>query len=107
MKIETVLEQALHLEAVSRKEDEEQAPKSAVLRTDETKSLVETVTKLVNKQSDKQYESLKNQSREQRNSRDGGATTDLTMENLRDDRGKQQDRRFSERHRIPPPGPSH
>ena len=48
MKIETVLERALHLEAVTRIEEEEQTPKIAVIRRDETKDLVEAVTKLVN-----------------------------------------------------------
>ena len=47
MKIETVLERALHLEAVTRIEEEEQTPKVAVIRRDETKDLVEAVTKLV------------------------------------------------------------
>ena len=37
MKIETVLEIALHLEAVTRIEEEERTPKVAVIRRDETK----------------------------------------------------------------------
>ena len=37
MKIETVLKRALHLEAVARIEEEEQTPKVAVIRQDETK----------------------------------------------------------------------
>ena len=66
MKIETVLERALHLEAVTRIEEEEQTPKVAVIRRDETKDLVEAVTKLVNQLSvdDKQQENRRNQSRE-------------------------------------------
>ena len=47
MKIETVLERALHLEAVLSTEEEEQTPKIALIRRDETKNLVEAVTKLV------------------------------------------------------------
>ena len=37
MKIETVLEEALHMQAVTRIEEEEQTPKIAVIRRDETK----------------------------------------------------------------------
>ena len=47
MKIETVLERALHLEAVTKIEEEEQQPKVAVIRRDENRELVEAVTKLV------------------------------------------------------------
>ena len=38
MKIETVLERALHLEAVTRMEEEEQTAKVAVIGRDETKN---------------------------------------------------------------------
>ena len=80
MKIETVLERALHLEAVTRIEEEVQTPKVAVIRRDETKDLVEAVTKLVNQLSvdDKQRENRRNQSREQSGSGDGEVTTDVT-----------------------------
>ena len=66
MKIETVLERALHLEAETRTEEEEQTPKYAVIRRDETKDLVEAVPKVVNQSSvdDKQRENSRNQSRE-------------------------------------------
>ena len=45
-KIETNWEQALHLEAVTRIKEEEQTPKVAVIRRNETKNLVEAVTDL-------------------------------------------------------------
>ena len=79
MKIETVLERALRLEAVTRMEKEEQTPKIAVIRRDETKDLVEAVTRLVNQLSldDKQRENHRNQARERSSSRDGGLTTDV------------------------------
>ena len=66
MKIETVLEQALHLEAVPRIEDEGQTPKAEVIRRDETKNFVEAVTKLVNQLSvdDKPRENRQKQSGE-------------------------------------------
>ena len=44
MKIETVLESALHLEAVTRIEEEGQTTKFAVIRQDERKDLVEAAT---------------------------------------------------------------
>ena len=71
MKIETVLERAMHLKAVTRIEEEEQTPKVAVIRRDETKDLVKAVTRLVNQLSvdDKQRENRQNQSREQSSSR--------------------------------------
>ena len=102
MKIETVLERALHLEAVTRIEEEEQTPNVAVIRRDETKDLVEAVTKLVNQLSvgDKQRENRRNQSRERSGSR--GRWGDD-----RRDRGQQQDRGFNDRRRFPTPGPSH
>ena len=70
-KNETVLEKALHLEAVIRIEEEEQTPKVAVIIRDETKDLVEAVTKLVIQLSvdDKQRENRRNQSREPSGSR--------------------------------------
>ena len=70
MKIETVLERALHLEAVTRKEEEEQTPKVAVIRRDETKDLSEAVTRLVNQLSvdDEQRENCQIQSRERSSS---------------------------------------
>ena len=60
IKIETVLERALHLEAVRRIEEEEQTPKFAVIRRDETEDLVRAITKLVNQLSldDKQRETV-------------------------------------------------
>ena len=59
MKIETVLnEQALHLKTVTIIEEEEQTTKVAIIRRDETKHLVEVVTKLKSQLSvdDKQRE---------------------------------------------------
>ena len=102
IKIETVLEQALHLEAVTRTEEEEQTPKAAVFRRDETKDLVEAVTKFVNQLSvdDKQRENRRNQSRERRSSR-------RRWGDDRRDRRQQQDRGFNSRRRFPTPGPSH
>ena len=98
MKIEVALELALHLEAVNRIEEEEQATKVAVIRRDKTKNLVEAVTKLLNQLSvdDKQRENRWNQSRERSNSRGRWG-----------DRGQQQDRGLSDRRRFPTPGPSH
>ena len=92
MKIETVLERALHLEAVTRIEEEERTPKVAVIRRDETKGLVEAIDKLVNQLSvdDKQRENRQNQSRERSGSR--GRWCDN-----RRDRGQQQDRGFNDR----------
>ena len=71
MKIETALERALPLEAVTKTEDEEQTPKAAVIRRDKTKNLVEGVTKRVNQLSvdDKQLKNRQNQSRERSSSR--------------------------------------
>ena len=102
MKIETVLERTLHLEAVTRIEEEEQTPKVAVIRRNETKDLVQAVTKLVNRLSvdDKQRENRRIQSRERTGSR--GRWGDD-----RRDRGQQQDREFNDRRRFPSPGPSH
>ena len=102
MKIETVLEQALHLEAVTGIEGEEQTPKVGVIRRDERKDLVEAVTNLVNQLSvdDKQRENRRNPSRERRSSR--GRWGDD-----RRHRGQQQDRGFNDRRRFPMPGPSH
>ena len=48
MNIETVLVQALHLEAVNRIEEEERTSKVAVIRREEMRYLVEAVTKLLN-----------------------------------------------------------
>ena len=98
MKIETVLERALHLEAVTRIEEEEQTPKVAVIRRDETKDLVEAGTKFVNQLSvdDKQRENRRNQSRERSRSR--GRWGDD-----RRDRGQQQDRGYNDRRRFPTP----
>ena len=48
IKIETVLELALHLEAVTRTEVEDQTPKGAVFRWHETKDLVEAAAMPVN-----------------------------------------------------------
>ena len=71
MKIETVLEQALHLETVTIIEEEEQTPKIAIIRRDETKNLVEAVNKLVNQLSvdNKQRQNSRNLSRERSSSR--------------------------------------
>ena len=79
MKTETVLERALHIEAGRRIEEEEQTPKVAVIRRDETKDYGEAFTKLVNLLSvdDKQRENGRNESRERRISRDGGVMTDV------------------------------
>ena len=100
-KIETVLERALHIEAVTRIEKEEQKPKIAEIRRDETKDLVKAVNKLVNQLSvdDKQLENRRNQSRERSSSR--GRWGDDKR-----DRGQQQDRGLNNRRRIPTPGPS-
>ena len=46
--LETILEQALHLEAVTGVDEEEQTPKVRVIKPDETKDLAEAVTMLVN-----------------------------------------------------------
>ena len=102
MKIETVLERALDLEAVTRIEEEEQTPIVALIRRDEKKSLVEAVSKLVNHLSvdDKQRENRQNQSTERSSSR--GRWGDD-----RRGRGQQQDRGFSNRRQFPTPGPSH
>ena len=102
MKIETVLERALHLDDVTRIEEEEQTSKIAIIRRDETKDLVEVVTRLVNKLSvdDKQRENHRNQSRERSSSR--GRWGDD-----RRDREQQQDCGFNDRRRLPTPGPSH
>ena len=102
MKIETVLERALHLEAEIRIEEEEQTPKISVIRRDETKDLVEAVTKLVNQLTvdDKKRENRQNLSRERSGSR--GRWGDD-----RRDRGKKQDRGFNDQRRFPTPGPSH
>ena len=102
MKIETVLERALHLEAVTRIEEEEQTPKVAVIRRDETIDLVEAVTRLVNQLSvdHKQLEDRQNQSMERSSSR--GRCGDE-----RRDRGQQEDRGLNDRRRLPTPGPSH
>ena len=51
METETVLEQGLHLESVTRIEEEKQTPKTAVNRRDEAKDSVEAVTKLLNQMS--------------------------------------------------------
>ena len=60
------LKRALHLEAVTKMEEEEQTPKVAVIRRVETKDLVEAVTKLVKQLSvdEKQQENRRNKSRE-------------------------------------------
>ena len=102
MKIETVLKRSLHLEAITRLEEEVQTPKIALIRRDETKDLVEAVTKLLNQLSvnDKQRENRRNQSREQSSSR--GRWGDDRRE-----RRQQQDRGFNDRQQFPTPGPSH
>ena len=91
----------MHLEAVTRIEEEEQTPKIAVIRRHETKDLVEAVTKLVNQLSvdDKQREHRRIHSRERKGSR--GRWGDD-----RRDRGQQQDRGFNDWRRFPTPGPS-
>ena len=102
MKIETVLIGALHLEAVTRIEEEQQIPKVAVIRRDETKDLVEAVTKLVNQLSvdDKQRENRQSQSRERSSSR-GRWSGD------RCDIGQKQDHGFNDRLQFLTPSPSH
>ena len=68
--IETVLERVLHLEALTRIEEDEQTPTVAVIRRDETKYLVEALTKLENQLSvdDKQRKNRRNQSGERSSS---------------------------------------
>ena len=102
MKIQTFFEQALHLEAVTRIEEEEQTPKVEVIRRNETKDLVEAVNRLVNQLSvdDKQRKVRQNQSRERSISRG-------RWEDDRRDRGQQQDRGFNDRRRLPTPRSSH
>ena len=102
MKIETVLERALHLEAVTRIEEEEQTSKVALIRRDDTKDSVEAVTKIVIQLSvdEKQRENHRNQSRARSSSR-GWWGDD------RRDRGQQQDRGFNDRRQFPTLGPSH
>ena len=102
MKIETALERALHLEAVTRIKEEEQTLEVAGIRRDETKDLVEAVTRLANQSSvdEKQRENRQNQSRERSSSR--GRWGDD-----RRDRGQQQDSGFNDRRRLPTPRPSH
>ena len=92
MRIETILERALNLEAVTKTEEEEKTLKIAVIRRNETKKLVEAVTKLVKQLSvdGKQPENRQNQAREQSSSR--GRWGDH-----RQDRGQQQDRGFNDR----------
>ena len=96
MKVETILEQALHVGAVTRIAEEVQTPNVAVIRRDEMKDLVEAVIKLVNQLSvdDKQRENRRNQLRE-RSSSWGRWGDD------RRDRVQQQDRGFSDRRRFP------
>ena len=104
MNIKTVLkrEAVVHLEAVTRIEEEEQTSKVAVIRRDESKNLVEAVTKLVNQLSvdDKQRENRWNQSKNRSSSR--GRWVDD-----RGDRPQQQERGFSDKRRFPTPKPSH
>ena len=102
MKIEIVLERALHLEAVTRIEEEEQTPKVAVIRRDETNKLVEAVNRLANQLSvdGKERENRRNHSMERSSSR--GSWGDD-----RRDRGQQQDRGLNDRRRLPTPGRSH
>ena len=85
MKIETILERALHLETVTITEEEEQTPKIAIIRRDETKYLVEAVNKLVNQLSvdNKQRENRRNQSRERSSSGDGGMKRDVIEDSNR------------------------
>ena len=98
IKIKTVLDRALHLEAVTRKKEEEQPLNFAVIRRDETTNLLEAVTKLVNQLSedDKPRENRRRQSRERGRWGDD-----------RPDRKTKQERGFSGRRRPPTPGPSH
>ena len=102
MTIKTVLERALHLEAVTRIEEEEQTPNVEFIRREETKDLVEAVIKLVNQLSvyDKQRETRRNQSRERSISR--GRCGDGRRVRL-----QQQDCVLSDRRRFPTPRPSH
>ena len=92
----------MHLEAVTRIEEEEQTAKAAVISWDETKDLVEAVTRLANQLSvdDKQREKRRNQSRERSGSLGRWG-------NDRRDRRQQQDRGVNDRRRLPTPGPSH
>ena len=88
MTIGRVFEQALQLEDVTRIEEEEQTPKVAIIRMDETKGLVEAVTKLVNQLSveDKQHSNRRNQ---------------------RENEAQKQDRVISDRRCFSTAGPSH
>ena len=101
LEIETVLKQALHLEAITRIEEEEQTTKIAVDRRDETNNLVEEATKLVYELSveDKQRENRQNHLGEGIKSRGwcGGVKRDRIDQN----------RGFINRRRFPTPGHRH
>ena len=81
--------------------EEEQTPKFAVIRRDETIDFVKAATKLVNQLSVdyQQQENCRNKSRE-RSSLRGRWGDD------RSDRGQQQDRGLNDWRRIPTPRPS-
>ena len=70
----------MHLEVVTRIEEEEQTPKVTVIRRDKTKDLVEAVTKLVNQLSvdGKQRENREINLGSEAVPGDGGVTTDVT-----------------------------
>ena len=87
------MEKALHLEAVTRIE-EEQTPKNYVIRRDEMRDLVETIG--VN---DKQGKSRRNQSSERSSFRGRWG-------NHKFERRQQQGPGFSDRRLSPTPGPS-
>ena len=100
MKIETVLERALHLEAVTKIEEEEQQPKIAAIRRDENRELVEAVTKLISQMTtdDGNRNQRASFSRERSNSRG-------RWESRNRDRDSYRKRDGSGRRRHPTPGP--
>ena len=94
MKIETVLERSCNKNRRGRANT-----KVAVIRRDETKDLVEAVTRLVNQLSVDDKQRMTNQSRERSSSL--GRWGDDKRE-----RGQQQDRGFNDRRQLPTPGSS-
>ena len=103
MKIETVLERALHLEAVTKIEEEEQQPKIAAIRRDENRELVEAVTKLISQMTtdDGNRNQRASFSRERSNSRGRWESRNRDSR----DRDSYRRRDGSGRRRHPTPGP--
>ena len=83
-------------------DEEDQTPKVAVIRRDETKIFLEAFTKPVNQLSldDKQCENRRIQSSEQNSSR-------VLWCDDKSDRGQEQDRGFNDMLHFPASGPSH